>query len=146
MTRRRYDPRVGYAGAELALYPGLCGEVTEAELRAQLDNEGVDDEPSALQAEAREVSWLVGAPFFVQVIEGEGAGFAHILAGPRESSDAGERLLDARWRVEFDQLADIVIATVTGDPVQQTIDDLARAFFTASHIATPGGSLALLPA
>jgi nickel-dependent lactate racemase len=144
LTRRRYDPRVGYAGAELDLYPGLCGEATAAEIRAELDNEGTETEPSALQAEAREVSWLLGAPFFVQVIEGDGAGFAHILAGPRESSAAGERSLDARWRVEFDQLADVVFASITGGSAQQSVDDLARAFFAASHIVKPGGSIVLL--
>lgn len=144
LTRRRYDPRLGYAGAELDLYPGLCGEATAAELHAELDSERTETEPLALQAEAHEVSWLLGAPFYVQVIEGDGAEIAYILAGPSESSAAGEQLLDARWRVEFDQLADVVIASISGGPEQQTVDDLARAFLAASHIVRPGGSIVLL--
>ena len=146
LTRRGYDPRTGYSGAELALYPGLCDEPTAEELNTQLDSEAPTGEPWPIQAEAREIAWLSGSPFFVQIIEGAGAGIAHILAGPLESSDAGQRLLDARWRIEFERPADVVIASITGDPAQQTIDDLARAFFAAARIVKPGGSIVLLSA
>jgi nickel-dependent lactate racemase len=144
LTRRRYDPQVGYWGAETALYPGLCDEATADELCTQLDGEAPGGEPWPIQAEAREVVWLAGAPFFVQIIEGAGAELAHILGGALESSSAGERLLNARWRVEFAQAADVVVASVTGDPGQHTIDDLARAFLAASRIVKTGGSIVVL--
>ena len=146
LTRRGYDARTGYSGAELALYPGLCDEATAEELGTQFDSEAPGEEPWPIQAEAREIAWLSGAPFFVQIIEGGDDGIAHIVTGPRESSDAGQRLLDARWRIEFERPADIVIASITGDPALQTIDDLARAFFAAARIAKPGGSIVLLSA
>jgi nickel-dependent lactate racemase len=144
LTRRSYDPLVGYGGAETALFPGLCDEAAAEEFATQLDSEPPDAEPWPIQAEAREAAWLLGTPFFVQVIPGAGDAIAHILAGPLESSGAGQRLLDARWRVEFEQPADVVVAGVTGDPARLTIDDLARAFFAAARIVKPGGSIVLL--
>jgi nickel-dependent lactate racemase len=134
LTRRRFDPRIGYAGGTLDIYPALSDEETATSVSGGKE----------LQAEAREVSWLLGAPFFVQLIEGEADGFAHITAGPGESGAVGERLLDERWRIEFDRPADVAIATITGDPSRQTIDDLARAFAAAAAVVKPGGSIVLL--
>jgi nickel-dependent lactate racemase len=144
LTRRRYDACVGYAGAETALYPGLSEEATIAELRGHFDRHVPGAELNRIQAEARTVAWHLGAPFFVQLIEGTGDGLAHVVAGPLESSDAGQRLLDARWRVSFAQATDVVIASITGDPARQTLDDLARAYFSAARIVKPSGSIVLL--
>lgn len=139
LTRRGYDPLLGYSGAETMLYPGLGDDATVEELRTQFDSEPPGQAPWPIQQEAREVAWLLGAPFFVQVIEGAGDGIANVLCGPLESSDAGQDLLNARWRVEFDQAVDVAIAGVSG-----TNADLARAFFTAARIVKPGGSIVLL--
>jgi nickel-dependent lactate racemase len=144
VTRRRYDPWLGYAGAETALYPNLTDDATRQELGPRLDPRPPGEKPWPIQAEARTVAWHLGAPFFVQVIEGAGAGIAHILGGPLESSDAGQRLLNARWRIEFDQPADVVIAGITGDPAQISLDDIARAFFAAARITKANGSIVVL--
>jgi nickel-dependent lactate racemase len=144
MTRRGYDPLVGYSGAEAALYPGLCDEPTAEELRVQLESEPPGTEPWPIQEEAREVVWLSGAPFYVQIIEGTGDGIANILCGALESSSAGENLLNARWRVEFEQAADVVVASIVGNAALHSIDDLARAFFAAARIVKPGSSIVLL--
>ncbi len=144
LTRRRYDPWLGYAGAETTLYPGLSDDATMQELGLDFDPRPPGEEPSPIQAEARTVAWHLGAPFYVQMIEGAGDGIAHLLGGPLESSTAGQRLLNARWRVEYDQPADVVIASVTGDPAHGAIDDLARAFFAASRIVKPNGSIVVL--
>ena len=142
LTRRTYDPILGHGGAETALYPGLAEEATQHEFAAQLQNRAPAHNPWPIQQLAREASWLLGAPFFVQIIEGAGDGIANILAGPLESSSDGERLLDARWRIEAATPADVVIASVSGD--QGNLDDLARAFFAASRVVRPGGSIVLL--
>lgn len=144
LTRRGYDPYVGCSGAETALYPNLGDEATIQEMRTELDPRPPGEKPAPIRLEAREIAWLSGAPFFVQIIEGDDDGIAHILAGPLESSDAGRRLLDARWRVEFDRPADVVVASITGDPAQGTLDDLARAFFAAARVVKPDGSIVLL--
>ncbi len=142
LTRRRYDPHVGCAGAETALYPDLADQAGIDEIRAEMDIEAPDEEASAIQEEAREIAWRFGAPFFIQVIEGTGDGITHILAGPLESSAAGQRLLNSRWRVTFDRAADVVIAGITSS--NATCDDLARAFQAAARVVQPGGSIVLL--
>lgn len=144
LSRRRYDPALGCAGAETAVYPTLSDQETIAEYRIDLHRRAPGAKPWPVQQEAREVVWLSGAPFFVQIIEGAGGGIANILTGPLESSDAGQRLLDARWRLECSAPADVVIASITGDPARLSIDDLARAFLAGSRVVKPGGSIVVL--
>jgi nickel-dependent lactate racemase len=142
LTRRAYDPVLGHGGAETFLFPGLGDEATLQEFATQLDSRPPTRQPWPVQQAAREVAWLLGVPFFVQIIAGAGDGVANIVAGPLESSNEGERLLDARWRVEAATPADVVIASITGE--RATLDDLARAFFAATRVVRPGGSIVLL--
>jgi nickel-dependent lactate racemase len=144
LTRRTYDPLLGYGGAEGALYPGLSDEATLRELATQLHAEAPGGEPWAVQREAGEVAWLLGAPFLIQVIEGVGNEIAHVLAGTVESSREGERWLDARWRMRVDRPADIVVATLGGDAARLHSRDLGRAFFSAARVVKPGGRIVLL--
>ncbi len=145
MTRRGYDLWTGYAGAELAIYPRLTDEPTLQELETPLASHALGRAPWPIQKDAREIAWLMGgAQFFVQIIDGADGSIAHILAGPLDSSNEGQRLLDARWRVTCAQPADVVIASVTGDPGRHVLDDLARAFFAAASVVKPGGSIVVL--
>jgi nickel-dependent lactate racemase len=144
LTRRTYDPLLGYAGAAGALYPGLSDEATQHELATHLHVEAPGPAPWPLRREAEEVAWLLGAPFLVQVIEGADGDVAHVLGGMVQSSGEGQRLLDARWRVTVDRVAEVVVATLGGDPARQTAEDLARAFFTAARVVRPGGRIVLL--
>jgi nickel-dependent lactate racemase len=143
---RGYDAMLGYSGGAGALYPALSDEATREEARGQLSLEVPGGAPWPLQREAAEVAWLLGAPFLVQVIVGADAGLAHVLAGPVESGAEGQRLLDARWRVEVDRPADVVVATVGGDPARQDFADLARALACAARVVRPNGRIALLAA
>jgi nickel-dependent lactate racemase len=144
LSRRRYDARFGYAGAETMLYPTLSNEATLQEVGTTYSQRAPGEKLRRVQAEAREITWMAGAPFFVQLIEGNGDALAHIVTGPLDSSDAGQRLLDARWRLTYAHPADVVIASISGDPARQSIDDLARAAFAAMRVVKPGGSIVLL--
>jgi nickel-dependent lactate racemase len=128
----------------MALYPGLSDQATIQDVSTHLHSQAMTNQPWPIQEEAKEISWLVGAPFFVQLIEGSADTIGAIMGGPLQSSEDGQRLLSERWRISVDRLADVVIATVTGDPARRTIDDLARAFFAASRVVAPGGSIVLL--
>jgi nickel-dependent lactate racemase len=144
LTRRGYDPVLGYSGAEGALYPALGDEdaLRECWERRSVAAPGASAWP--LREEAAEVAWLLGVPFFVQVIEGAGEDVVHILGGPLESRTEGERLLDARWRVEVDEPVDTVIVGVGGDATQHSFADLARALACAARVVKRGGRIALL--
>jgi nickel-dependent lactate racemase len=144
LTRRTFDPLLGYAGGEMAIYPGLSDEATRDEMRPRLHAEAPTHKRWPVSREAKEVAWLMGAPFLVQVIEGSDGDVAHVVGGPVESTEEGQRLLDARWRVEVDRYADVAVASMTGDPRRHGADDFARAFFAASRVVRPGGTVVLL--
>jgi nickel-dependent lactate racemase len=144
LTRRTFDPLLGYAGGVGALFPGLSDEATQRELGAHLHTEAPGRGIRPVQREAAEVAWLLGAPFLVQVIEGTGSDVVHVLAGTAESSAAGEHLLEARWRVTAAQSADLVISGLGGPADLLRADDLARGFFAASRVVRPGGRVVLL--
>lgn len=144
LSRRGYDPLAGYSGAEAALYPALSDEATRSELYQRLSMEVPGDEPWPVRQEANEVAWLLGAPFILQVIEGEGESIGDILGGMVETSADGERLLDARWRIRAATTADTVVASIAGDPVHHDFTDLARALGCAARVVKPDGRIVLL--
>jgi nickel-dependent lactate racemase len=146
LTRRDYDALLGYAGAAGALFPALGDEATREEARRQLSMAAPDEGPWPLRREAKEVAWLLGAPFLVQVIEGTDSGVAHVLGGLAETGGEGRRLLDARWRVEVERPADVVVAGVGGDPARHDFADLARALACSSRVVRRGGQIVLLTA
>jgi nickel-dependent lactate racemase len=144
LTRRGYDPLLGYSGAEGALYPALGDAEALAQSWERLSLAAPGAAPWPLRREAAEVAWLLGVPFLVQVIEGADAELAHVVAGPLESSAEGQRLLDARWRVEVDEPADTVVAGVGGEPGRHRFADLARALACAARVVKRGGRIVLL--
>jgi nickel-dependent lactate racemase len=146
LTGRGYDALLGYAGAAGALYPALSDEANRADARARLSMRPPGGLAWPLQQEAAEVAWLLGAPFFVQVIAGTGDGVAHVLGGLAESGSEGERLLDARWRVRVDRPADVVVAGLAADPARQDFAALAHALACASRVVKRDGRIVLLAA
>ena len=145
MAGCRYDPEVGRGGAVGALFPALSDEATRAELGGRPNLDGPDAAPEiAAQAEATEAAWLLGAPFFVQVVEAAGDGVAHVVGGTAAALAEARRLLDADWRWEAPALADMVVASVSGDPARQTFADLASAAASAARVVQPDGRIILL--
>jgi nickel-dependent lactate racemase len=144
LTRRGYDPVLGYAGAEVALYPALGDEEAQRQSWERLTMTAPGSVAWPGQQEAVEVAWLLGVPFLVQVIEGADSDLAHILGGPMETSGEGRRLLDARWRVEVEGPADTVVVGVGGEPARHTFADLARALACAARVVKRGGRVVLL--
>jgi hypothetical protein len=61
-----------------------------------------------------------------------------------DTSDEGQRLLDARWRVMVEQPADLVVAGVGGNPDRHGFADLARALTCAARVVRPSGRIILL--
>jgi nickel-dependent lactate racemase len=144
LTRRSYDPILGYGGAAGALYPGLSDEATQHEIAGHFRLEAPGHERWPVQREAAEVAWLLGAPFLIQVIQGSGDDIVHVLAGSIESSREGERLLDARWRVTVDRPADVVVSGLRTAANTLAAEDLARAYFAAARVVRSGGRIVLL--
>ncbi|MBP3957965.1 DUF2088 domain-containing protein [Gemmata sp. G18] len=141
LAGRRYDPHVGYAGAETALFPALSNEET----RAAFLGEFTSSAPTGnRETEAAEVVWLLGTPFLIQVIEGAGDTIQDVVAGLFDSGVEGIRRQDARWRGAIEEEVDTVIASVSGEPGNVTFSDLAKAAATAARAVKKGGRIALL--
>jgi nickel-dependent lactate racemase len=144
LSGRRYDPVLGVSGCEGALYPTVSDEATLHDItnRVSLDAPGEDVWP--LRKEAAEVAWLLGAPFVVQIIEGEGDSIAQVVAGPVSTSAEGQRHLDARWRMSVPYPAETVIASISGDSGRCRFEDLAGALVCAARVVKAGGRIILL--
>jgi hypothetical protein len=97
-----------------------------------------------VREEAQEAAWLLGAPFFVQVIEAIGDGVAHVVAGTTEASREARRLLDEAWKRVVPRPADVVVAAISGDPARHTFAELAAALANAARVVRAGGRIVLL--
>jgi nickel-dependent lactate racemase len=144
LTGRGYDPLLGYAGAAGALYPALSDEATRKEMAGRLSLNVPGATPWPVRQEAAEVAWLLGAPFLVQIIEGSGAEIAQVVTGSMDSAAEGQRLLDARWRVQLDEPVPIVVVGMAGDPGRHTFAELAQALMCAARVVEEGGRIVLL--
>jgi nickel-dependent lactate racemase len=146
VTRRGYDALLGYSGGAEALYPALSDEATRKEARARLSMQTPVQGAWPLRREAAEVAWLLGAPFFLQVVEGAGGTLAHVLGGLIDTDAEAQRLLDARWRIDVARPAALVVAAVGGDPARHDCADMARAAACAARVVQRGGRIVLLTA
>ncbi len=140
LTGRRYDLARHYSGAEVALFPDLSNEETRAAHAGPFTRTA----PWGGREESQEVAWLLGAPFFVQAIEGAGDTIQEAVAGLVDSSADGKQRQDARWKCVVRERAELVIAAVSGSRERITFTDLARAAANAARAAVPGGRVALL--
>lgn len=140
LTGRRYDPVRGYAGAEVSLYPELADEeiiaANAGPFTKQYPWDGAD--------ESREVAWLLGTPFLIQVIEGESDSIHDVIAGLLDSGDEGKKRQDARWKFEIAEKAEFAIGTIVGDSARVSFLDLAKAAAAAARTVKKGGRIALL--
>jgi nickel-dependent lactate racemase len=144
LARCHYDPLLGYAGAESALFPALSDEATLAELSGPLSLAPPGREAARQRQEAAEAAWLLGAPFLVQIIEGPADDIVDVVTGLMETSTEGLRRVEARWRVTVTEPVQTVLASVRGDPARQTFGDLGRALASAARVVEPGGRIILL--
>ncbi|HJZ90122.1 MAG TPA: lactate racemase domain-containing protein [Gemmataceae bacterium] len=144
LTGRGYDPLLGHSGAEGAFYPGLADADTVRSLVPRLSPQTPADGTWPLHAEAVEVAWLLGSPFYVQVIEGEGDEIEGVVAGLAESTAQGIERLDARWKSRVSERPDTVVVSLGGDPARHDFGALARAAACGARVVQPGGNIVVL--
>lgn len=144
LSGRGYSSLLGYSGAEGLIYPNLTDNETLSSLYGQLSSETVRNRALVAQQESQEISWLLGCPFLIQVIVGEGDTLTDIIAGLLETSRDGEQLLNKRWASTIPQKVDAVIATLSGNANLHGFAQLSQAALNASRLLNANGKLILL--
>jgi nickel-dependent lactate racemase len=144
LTGPHFDPVLGYAGAEGAVYPAFGDAETRAKANSAARGDAPTDHSWPIAQEAGEVSWLLGAPFYVQVIRGEGDDIVQVIGGSADTSADGRQSLDRAWRATVVEPADLVIATISGESNRIDFDDMARALASAARVVRPDGTIVLL--
>ena len=144
LAGNRYDPQFGIADATCLVYPALSDAETLRDTARQLSMERPGEQATALYHEAEEVNWLLGVPFFIQVIAGAGDTVAHVLSGTLESAPEANQLLNQSWKMTVNRPAHTVVATVKGSGPQQDFASIAQAALTASRVVETGGRIILL--
>ena len=139
LTGRKFDATFGYSGAEIAMFPTLSDDETREALAKTTAKTS-----TAVRAEAAEVTYLCGLPFFVQVIEGDGDVIAEVIAGLPTSTAHGIAALEELRRVRVEEEAELVIVSISGSAERITFLDLARAAYTASKLVQERGRIVLL--
>lgn len=138
LTGRRFDPVIGFIGAVDAIFPALSNAKTIEEFQGKPPAENPFAEKSE-QTESEEIAWLLGTPFFIQVIEGEGNAIHAVVAGLANSVGEGVRLQKERWVSVFEKRADLVIASAIGDETA-----LSNALANAARVVAVNGRIVLL--
>jgi nickel-dependent lactate racemase len=144
LSRAGYDWAQGYVGTTKAIFPALSDEATRKEFDSLTESLLQGETAQAFLGESEEAIWLLGAPFFIQVIEGLGDDIAEIVAGAGESLIEGRSRLDAAWAISDKREASLIVAEVTGSPARLELRDLAGAAAKAAQFAEPDGVVALV--
>ena len=144
LSGRGFDPRLGYAGAEAALFPAFSDTETRSELDGTFNPAPPDPIPNSTRTEASEVAWLLGTPLMIQVIEGPGDTIAEIVAGLPDSTSEGIRRQNARWRIDMTDRADLVLAAVAGSTDRTDFTRIAAAAACGTRVLKPGGRVVVL--
>ena len=144
LSGRGYDPLLGYSGAEGHLYPQFADADLVKGLIPKISPQQDLATVWPVRHEAIEVAWLLGSPFFVQVIEGDGDDLSDVVAGLGDTTADGIALLNHRWKSVVPHRPDFVIVTLTGDPARHDFAALARAAACGARVVKPGGPVVIL--
>lgn len=162
----RLDDVLGYGGIRATLYPTFADQTAQERCRladvngtaggeakqhrARRTRQGSHQSTTKTtgggvsQHEANHVAWLLGVLFSVQVVPGPANDVLHVLAGHLEVVlERGRELCRRAWTMETPHRASLVVATLTGNAMQQTWDNVGRAVAAAGRVVTDNGIIAL---
>jgi nickel-dependent lactate racemase len=97
-----------------------------------------------VEGESEEVAWLLGTPFFVNVIEGMGDTVARVVAGLTESLSEAKQQHQECWMQTLPRKVDLAVCPLAGNRIQ--FADWAHAARTAAKAVVPGGRVVVLAA
>lgn len=136
----RYDPLFGISGGLTDIFPTLSDAETWKEYVLKLLTQSHTQ--SNIREEAEQVAWMLGMPFVISTVESQGrvleiqAGLGKVVAADLEP------LLKQTSEVTYSEKANLVIATLSGS--DQSLSEVAAAFYSASKLIEQGGNLVVL--
>ncbi len=142
LGKRQYDPYFGISGAEADLFPALANSEVISSCSKEVLGEDINSDLGKKQA--LKVSWLLGAPYFVQVIEGANGDIEEIFAGADEANRFAEKKLDEIWKQDASSSFGLVIALMGGVDEKIGFVQLCRALVCAKRIVKKNGVIVLL--
>lgn len=145
--RLGFDPVQGRRSAMSSFYPGLSNTEAFAKSRGQGHSELGPDEERPFGQRVQEIGWLLGVQFVIQSMPSSGhGGAASILAGtPDAVAQRSRTVLDASWRIKFDQRGETAIITIPTTPDDVTgWEQLGNALEAASRLVVREGRIIVL--
>lgn len=140
-----YDPVFGYRGGLDELFPAFADEAAWRDYAGRSGDTLAGAAAGAAAAEAREVGWLLGLPFLVQILEGPEGSVTQVFAGTADSLGArSQQALDAQERLSLSRSADLALVAMSDPPAEQSFVEVVRAFAVASRAVRPGGAVVVL--
>jgi nickel-dependent lactate racemase len=140
-----YHPILGYCGTSAEVFPGLADATAQQQFLGRISESVNAKTRTSLRRESDEVAWLLGVQFAVQVVIGGNDEVVNVSAGLwNEVQQQAQRALDRYWRRRVPKRAELVIATIRGEPTSQGFEELGRALENARALAQPGGRIAVL--
>lgn len=141
---------LGFSGGRKLVAPGLAGDETIRAIHAPrwmrepAATEG-SIEQNPLHQELLEIAQLAGHHFILDVTLTRDRQISGVFAGsPVEAHAAGVRYLRDHSMERLPQLADGVITSAAGYPLDLTFYQTIKGITAAQHIVKPGGSILVL--
>src|SRR4029079_13289748 len=139
----RVPESLGYHGVSATLFPTFADAKTVQRYRSPPNIESPVQQ-KRLRKQADAARWLLGSSFTVQVVPGADDTVLGIVAGEVEAvREAAAKLCGEAWSFEVGQPVDLVVASITGGPSEQTWDNVARALSAALRVVSADGAIAL---
>ncbi len=138
------DQAPDYFGLFSGVYPAFSDLAAQRRFRAWTFRAQRGAEKRLLMAEVREVAWLLGSAFAIQLVPGPGQRIVEVLAGQiQQVGRASAHRYQAIWKRWVPRRARLVVAAIPGGPAEQTWQSLARALATAGRLVEPSGAIAV---
>jgi Lactate racemase N-terminal domain len=135
----------GVAGC--GVFECLFPRMSDAETIGRLRTPSQRDTPARVaktQRKADEAGWLLGVALVVQVVPGPDGTVAQVVAGdPLAVAEHTQQLCEQLWSFSVSRRAGLVIANVTGGPLEQTWENIGRALAAIEPLVDDEGAVAI---
>ncbi|MEN6493044.1 MAG: lactate racemase domain-containing protein [Thermoguttaceae bacterium] len=126
------------------VFPSFSNQRTLLRFRAVESRTAQAAQRKQLAEEVRQVGWLLGLTFTLQIVPGPGDRILHALAGEYSAVRRRAReLYEAAWRCSVPRRARLVVAGIEGGHAQQTWHNVGRAAAAAGALVEDGGVIAI---